>query len=298
MRRVFTYRIPEEFENDTLLSFLKAECYSSPIITHLKRTEKGLLLNGNWARVRDILHKNDILTVTLLETTSSDNIVPVSLPLDIVYEDEDLMVINKPANMPIHPSQNNYDNTLANAVAYYYAQKEVPFVYRCINRLDRDTTGLLVLAKHMYSASLLSDMVKNRLIHREYIAIADGYVDDAGIIDAPIARTKDSTIEREVNFSEGDFARTHYKCLQRKNGYSLVSLKLETGRTHQIRVHMKYIGHPLPGDFLYHPEDHCIDRQALHSYRLSFIHPITKQSLTFTAPLPEDMQAIFQKTTT
>lgn len=293
MRRVFTYRIPEEFENDTLLSFLKAECYSSPIITHLKRTEKGLLLNGNWARVRDILHKNDILTVTLLETTSSDSIVPVSLPLDIVYEDEDLMVINKPANMPIHPSQNNYDNTLANAVAYYYAQKEVPFVYRCINRLDRDTTGLLILAKHMYSASLLSDMVKNRLIHREYIAIADGYVDDAGIIDAPIARTKDSTIEREVNFSEGDFARTHYKCLQRKNGYSLVSLKLETGRTHQIRVHMKYIGHALLGDFLYNPDYTFIGRQALHSHRLTFMHPITKQHLTFTAPLPYDMAKLF-----
>ena len=245
MKRIFTYKIPEEFENSTLLSFLKAECYSSPIITHLKRTENGLLLNGNWARVRDILHENDILTVTLLETASSDNIVPTLLPLDIVYEDDDLMVINKPADMPIHPSQNNYENTLANAVAYYFAQQNIPFVYRCINRLDRDTTGLLILAKHMYSASLLSNMVKNRLIHREYIAIADGDVNDEGIIDAPIARAKDSTIEREVNFDTGDFARTHYKCLKRENGYSLVSLKLETGRTHQIRVHMKYIGHAL-----------------------------------------------------
>lgn len=293
MKRIFTYTIPEEFENSTLLSFLKAECYSTPIITHLKRTEKGLLLNGNWARVRDILHKGDILTVTLLETASSDNIVPVPLPLDIIYEDEDLMVVNKPANMPIHPSQNNYDNTLANATAYYFKQKNIPFVYRCINRLDRDTTGLLILAKHMYSASLLSDMVKNRLIHREYIAIADGNVDDAGLIDAPIARAKDSTIEREVNFTDGDFARTHYKCLKRRNGYSLVSLKLETGRTHQIRVHMKYIGHALLGDFLYNPDYTFIKRQALHSYRLTFVQPITKQQLTFTAPLPPDMANLF-----
>ena len=293
MKRIFTYRIPEEFENCTLLSFLKAECYSSPIITHLKRTENGILLNGCWARVWDILHKNDILTITLLETDSSDNIVPVPLPLNIIYEDEDLMVINKPADMPIHPSQNNYENTLANAVAYYFSQQGIPFVYRCINRLDRDTTGLLILAKHMYSASLLSDMVKNRFIHREYIAIADGNVNDEGIIDAPIARVKDSTIEREVNFTDGDFARTHYKCLKRKNGYSLVSLKLETGRTHQIRVHMKYIGHALLGDFLYNPDYTFMKRQALHSYRLTFTHPITKEKLTFTAPLPPDMEKLF-----
>lgn len=293
MKRIFSYTIPEEFENSTLLSFLKAECYSSPVITHLKRTENGILLNGCWARVRDILHKNDILTITLLETTSSEHIVPIPLPLNIIYEDEDLMVINKPADMPIHPSQNNYENTLANAVAYYFDQKGIPFVYRCINRLDRDTTGLLILAKHMYSASLLSDMVKNRLIHREYIAIADGNVEDEGLIDAPIARTKESTIEREVNFESGDFARTHYKCLQRKNGYSLVSLKLETGRTHQIRVHMKYIGHALLGDFLYNPDYTFIGRQALHSYRLTFTHPITKEELEFTAPLPPDMKRLF-----
>ena len=136
-------------------------------------------------------------------------------------------------------------------------------------------------------------MVKNRLIHREYIAIADGDVNDEGIIDAPIARAKDSTIEREVNFDTGDFARTHYKCLKRENGYSLVSLKLETGRTHQIRVHMKYIGHALLGDFLYNPDYTFMKRQALHSYRLTFTHPITKEKLTFTAPLPPDMKRLF-----
>ncbi|WP_461811832.1 RluA family pseudouridine synthase [Faecalimonas sp.] len=293
MKRIFTYKIPAEFEHNTLLSFLKAEYYSSPIIRHLKQTENGILLNGNWARVGDILHEDDLLTITLLETCSSQHIVPVPLPLNIVYEDDDLMVINKPANMPIHPSQNNYENTLANAVAHYFNQKGVPFVYRCINRLDRDTTGLLIIAKHMYSASLLSNMVKNRSIHREYLAIADGNVNDEGIIEAPIARVQSSTIEREVNFVDGDFARTCYKCLKKENGYSLVSLKLETGRTHQIRVHMKYIGHALLGDFLYNPDYTFINRQALHSYRLTFMHPLTKESLTFTAPLPPDMSRLF-----
>ena len=292
MKRILTYTIQEEYDNCTLLSFLKSMHYSSPVITHLKRTENGILLNGAWGRVRDLIHTDDILTITIVETEGSANIVPSPLPLSIVYEDEDLMIINKSSDMPIHPSQGNYENTLANAVAYYYAQKNEPFVYRCINRLDRDTTGLLILAKHMYSASILSDMVKNRQIHREYLAIASGKVDKEGVIEAPIGRVDGSTIEREVR-EDGEYAKTNYKCIKYKNGYSLVSLKLETGRTHQIRVHMKYIGHPLPGDFLYHPDYSVIGRQALHSYKLSFSHPVTGKAMDFTAPLPPDMKKIF-----
>lgn len=293
MKRIFTYNISRECDGETILSYLKTKQYSSQIITHLKRTENGILLNGVWGRVRDVLQENDILTITLIESESSENIVPTPLPLDIVYEDDDLMVINKTSDMPIHPSQGNYDNTLANAVAYHYAQKGDKFVYRCINRLDRDTTGLLILAKHMYSASLLSNMVQNREIHREYLAIASGLVPEAGIIEAPIGRVDGSTIERQVDELHGDYACTHYKRLAYKNGYSLVSLKLDTGRTHQIRVHMKHMGHPLPGDFLYNPDYSVIQRQALHSHRLQFVHPITGEHLEFLAELPEDMTAIF-----
>jgi len=292
MKRILTYTIPPEFEEMPLLSFLKAKQYSSQIITHLKRTENGIVLNGIWGRVKDILHTNDILTITLMEMESSENIVPSALPLDIVYEDEDLMVINKASDMPIHPSQGNYNNTLANAVAYHYAQKGEHFVYRCINRLDRDTTGLLILAKHMYSASLLSNMVQSREIHREYLAIASGLVPEKGVIEAPIGRVDGSTIERHVDMEHGDYACTHYKRIAYKNGHSLVSLKLDTGRTHQIRVHMKYIGHPLPGDFLYNPDYSVIQRQALHSHRLQFVHPISGQDMVFQAKLPADMTAI------
>lgn len=290
MMRIFHYTIPSEHHGSTLLAFLKSKSWSTPVITHLKRTENGILLNGIWGRVRDILQEGDVLTINLIERESSENIVPSNLPFDIVYEDEDLMVINKPAGMPIHPSQGNYDNTLANAVSYYYQQKQETFVYRCINRLDRDTTGLLILAKHMYSASLLSDMVKNREIHREYLAIATGEVPLSGTIEAPIGRVDGSTIERQVDELHGDYACTHYRRIAYKNGYSLVSLKLETGRTHQIRVHMKYIGHPLPGDFLYNPDYSVIKRQALHSYRLEFAHPISGVPMSFTAELPEDMR--------
>ena len=292
MKRIFQYTISPAFEGETIQSYLKYLNYSSQIITHLKRTKNGILLNGIWGRVRDILHENDILTITLIETESSENIVATELPLDIVYEDEDLMIINKAADTPIHPSQGNYDNTLANAVAYHFQQKRETFVYRCINRLDRDTTGLLILAKHMYSASLLSEMVQNREIHREYLAIASGFVPDQGIIEAPIGRVDGSTIERQVDFQNGDYACTHYKRIDFQNGYSLVSLKLATGRTHQIRVHMKHIGHPLPGDFLYNPDYSVIQRQALHSHRLEFLHPITHKKMEFTAPLPEDMNSI------
>ena len=294
MKRIFNYTIPTEYDGRTLLSFLKEKHFSAPVITHLKRTENGILLNGVWGRVRDILHTNDILTINLIESEVSENIVPTNLPLDIVYEDEDILIINKRSNTPIHPSQGNYDNTLANAVAYYFREKEEAFTYRCINRLDRDTTGLLILAKHMHSASILSNMVQKREIHREYLAIATGKVPQEGTIVAPIARVDGSTIERCVNEENGEYACTHYKTLMNKNGYSLVSLKLETGRTHQIRVHMKHIEHPLPGDFLYNPDYTVINRQALHSHKLSFKHPITGEMMEIIAELPDDMKKIIE----
>ena len=195
--------------------------------------------------------------------------------------------------MPTHPSMDNYDNTLANAVLMYYQKQGIPFTFRCLNRLDRDTTGLTVIAKNALSSALLSSAIRTRQIHRSYLAIVSGITPESGTIDAPIARKDSSVIEREVNFSSGERAVTHFRRLAERNGLSLVLLTLETGRTHQIRVHMKYIGHPLIGDFLYHPDFRQIDRQALHAARLSFLHPIKKEPLVFTAPLPPDMQALF-----
>ena len=220
--------------------------------------------------------------------------MPAPLPFEIVYEDEDLLVINKPADMPIHPSFQNHGNTLADALTWHYQQQGKEFVYRCINRLDRDTTGLLIVARHQLSASILSDMVRKREIHREYLAIVEGIPPEKGTISAPIGRKEGSAILREVNFETGEPARTHFTRLETRNGLSLVSLKLETGRTHQIRVHMAYIGCPLIGDYLYYPDHTRINRQALHSYRLSFLHPITGKALSFTAPLPEDMKRAFR----
>lgn len=208
--------------------------------------------------------------------------------------------------MPVHPSIGNYENTLANAVAWYFQQQNIPFVFRCINRLDRDTTGLLILAKNMLSGAILSDQMKKREIHRIYLAITEGKTDPAGTINRPIGRADQSLILRQVDLDKGDPACTHYlqKCWHPKtfypatlsvpqDGLSLVQLQLETGRTHQIRVHMTSIGHPLIGDTLYNPETALLARQALHSYRLAFTHPVTGVPLEFTSSLPADMAELF-----
>ncbi|MFI3208491.1 MAG: RluA family pseudouridine synthase [Eubacteriales bacterium] len=296
MNRIFTYYIDKDLSiNTTILDYLKSLRYSQGLIAHLKRTPNGIQKNGTWAYVRDSLKIGDTLTISLEEQETSEAILPVNLPLEIIYEDQDLMIINKAANMPIHPSQGNHENTLANAVAWYYKTLNRPFIYRCINRLDRDTTGLLILAKNAYSAALLSNMVGSREIHREYLAIVTGELPNSGQIIAPIGRVDGSTIEREVR-EDGDYACTNYKKIQYENGYTLASITLETGRTHQIRVHMKSIGHPLPGDFLYYPNYDKICRQALHSHRLKFVHPITQENLSFTSSLPDDMASFFSST--
>lgn len=293
MVRIFDYFIDSKYENRTILDFLKAHGYSHSILVHLKKTKNSILLNEKWEYVTTLLHTKDHLRIRLEELDGSIGITPTAIPLSICYEDEDILVVNKPSGMPVHPSQGHYENTLANAVCGYYASQGISYTFRCVNRIDKDTTGLVILAKHMLSSAILNQDVAKRKIHREYLAIADGMVPENGTIDAPIARKNDSTIERQVDFEQGETAITHYHRLAFRDGLSLLSLHLETGRTHQIRVHMKYLGHPLIGDFLYHPENTKIKRQALHSYRLQFNHPITGSPMDFSAPLPEDMAALF-----
>lgn len=293
MKRILTYTITSEYENRSVHDYLSHMGYSHAVFVLLKKTPRSILVNGTWYYVNDLLHAGDTLTVTIDEPGGSLQILPVALPLAIVYEDEDILIVNKPDGMPVHPSIHNYDNTLANAVVDYYEKKGCTYTFRCVNRLDKDTTGLTILAKHCLSSAVLSRQMTERTIQRTYLAIVEGMTDTCGTIDAPIARKEDSAILRCVDPVHGESAVTHYRRLAFCNGLSLLELHLDTGRTHQIRVHMQSIGHPLIGDFLYNPDFSKIKRQALHSCRLDFCHPINGQMLTFCAPLPSDMQQLF-----
>lgn len=293
MNRTIEYKIDSDSDSLRVEQYLKRKGYSSQNISAIKRMPQSVLVNNRHYYMRDQLKAGDTLIIQIHETKCSQNIPPVKLPLSIIYEDEDLIVLNKPAGMPTHPSINNYTNSLANALAWYYMEQKKPFIFRCCNRLDRDTSGITVAAKHLVSGSILSRKACCRQIHREYLAIVRGHViPKSGTICAPLGRKPGTIIERTVDFEHGETAVTHYKVINEANGHSLVSLCLETGRTHQIRIHMKYLGFPLIGDYLYNPDMEYIERQALHSHRVSFTHPITGQWMEFTSDLPDDMKKV------
>ncbi len=295
MSRTLTWTVGPLCEGLTVEQFLRARGCSHHVLVHLKQTERGILLGGSRAYTSQKLNAGDELTIQITEDQPSAGILPVRLPLDIVYEDEDLLVVNKPSGMPVHPSVHNYENTLANALMYYFTARNIPFVFRCINRLDRDTSGLLIIARHGLSGAVLSEMSAARQIHREYLAVVEGILPESGTIDAPIARLEGSALMRCVDRERGQRAVTHFRRLAVCPPLSLASITLETGRTHQIRVHMSHIGHPLAGDFLYNPGSAApISRQALHSHRLEFAHPVTGEPLSFTCEMPSDMQNLIR----
>ena len=296
MDKILTYTITSQEAGMQVLEFLRSKGFSRHILTSMKPDKEALLVNGVRAGGRSILKEGDFFRVRVMETATTEGIVPASLPLNILYEDEDILVLNKPSDMPVHPSIGNYTNTLANAAAFYFQERGEFCPFRCINRLDRDTSGLTIVSKHLVSGSILSDMTKYREVHREYLAIARGSVTPSeGTIQAPLGRKEGTIIERTVDWEHGEDAVTHYKVVKEANGHSLVSLRLETGRTHQIRIHMKYLGYPLIGDYLYNPDMEYMTRQALHSHHMEFTHPITGEHMSFTAPLPEDMARVMQE---
>ena len=289
MIRTLTYTVTEEEAGVSLLEWLRDKGCSRQVLAHLKNT-KGLFKNGERPFAKEPVRSGDQIKLRLTEEAGSEGIVPVCLPFSVVYEDEDLLVIDKPAGLPVHPSINHYENTLANGVMWRCQQTGEPFPFRCINRLDAGTTGLLIIAKNMFSAAVLYSAMKKRKIKRTYLAVASGEIRKPGTVDLPIGRVSDSVIERCIDPEHGERAVTHYEPLAYGNGCTLLKLQLETGRTHQIRVHMKAIGHPLAGDYLYAPEDCSAERPLLHSRSLEFTHPVTGEQMKLTAELPEDMK--------
>lgn len=290
MERIFTYTAEENYIGENIKTLLKQKFkMSSSLISSLKRAEDGILVNGEKKYVNYIIQKGDYVKLTMREEGSSENIVSVEMPLDIVYEDEDVIIINKPPHLPTHPSAGHYDDTLANGLAYYFKHNGGERVFRAVNRLDKDTSGLMAVAKNAYTHARLCDEINSGELTRKYTAIVCGSLEKDGTVDAPIGRAHDSTIERIVR-PDGQRAVTHYSVIKSFGNYTLINLELETGRTHQIRVHMAHIGHPLLGDWLYGTEDKDLfSRTALHSSYIRLIHPVTGENLEFNADMAEDM---------
>lgn len=285
-----TYKVNNKMSiNDILVKEYKM---STRLKTRLINN-KLVFLNGKFVDTRTIVNKGDIVTVVLDYNEDNSNIKPTKMNLNIIYEDEHLLLINKPAGIPVHPSILHFKDSLSNGVKWYYDSINLNKKIRAVNRLDLNTSGLVLFAKNKYIQESLIKQMNNKIFKKTYLAIVAGKLPKStGTINLPIARKDNSIIERCVS-PVGQNAITKYKVLQEFDNYSLVECTLETGRTHQIRVHMANIGHPLIGDTLYNPNPgNIINRQALHSYKMEFIHPILNKKMELAAPIPNDFKIL------
>lgn len=263
--------------------------FSSRLVTKLIKT-KQIFKNHLIADTRSYVQSGDIIVVDFSFEEDNSNIVPTKMNLSILYEDDWFLVIDKPSGMAIHPSCLHYDDSLSNGVRYYFDSIGLKKKIRPVNRLDFNTSGLVIFAKCEYIQESFSRQMAHGIFQKEYLCLVEGFLDEKkGTIDLPIARKPNSIIERCID-KDGQKSITHYEVLQEFSNYSLVQCQLQTGRTHQIRVHMKAIRHPILGDTLYGSSSNLIQRQALHSYKIKCIHPVTKKDLTFIAVMPEDMK--------
>lgn len=282
------FTVPQECDGTLLGAFLhKTKSVSQRIIRNAKRTDGGITADGVHIRTIDTVRAGQ--TIKILLPKPQCDMQPEDIPLDIVYEDEHYLLINKDSNMPVHPTSSiHVTDTMANGVAYYMRRCGDLFSISIVNRLDKDTSGLVLIAKNAYAAENAAKTAR-----KKYFAVCSGELRQSGRIDAPIARCGDSIITRCVDES-GARAVTNYEPLKIANGRTLAAIRLETGRTHQIRVHFSYIGHSLEGDDLYGGSLDNISRQALHCGELSFYHPMLEKRLEFSSPLPEDMARLIE----
>ena len=279
--RELTFIINEKENGIKIRDYLRNFGVSSSLLTKLKNTENGITKNGVFAKAIETLSNGDILKIRIENSGHMPS--PAKMDIEVCYEDEDILVLNKPAFMPVHESLNHRGDTLSNFVSYYLNEDTA---FRAVFRLDRDTSGLILIAKHELAASKLAGKIK-----KDYYAVAEGEISEGGTIDLPIARCGESIIKRKVS-ENGETAITHYQPLSVKNSNTLLKINLETGRTHQIRVHFSHIGHPLLGDELYAGNTGLINRQALHCKTIYFTHPISGKEMVIYSNFPEDIKKL------
>lgn len=282
------WEVKKEHDGLLLREFLNLMELSKRALTDIKFQGGTILVNDEEKTVRTIVKEHDLVTVFFPIEKPSEELVAQAVPFEIVYEDEALLVVNKHPGISSIPSREHPSGTLANGILHYYQQIGLHSTIHIVTRLDKDTSGLMLIAKNRYVHYLFS---KHELkgVNRKYKAIVHGKMNEStGVINARIARKSDSIIEREVS-EDGQEAITYFQVVQQFEDFSIVELQLETGRTHQIRVHMSSIHHPLIGDDLYGGSTNTLKRQALHSYFLSFVHPINKNEISFEIDLPEDL---------
>lgn len=264
-------------------------------ISQAKFRENGILVNGTQVRVTAMLHPGDVVSILLEEEmTGSAHLNVYEYPLEILYEDEDILAVNKPAGMVVHPSHGHYQDTLSNAIAFHYKKQGVRMKIRSIGRLDKDTSGIVLFAKNQTAAARLFVQKQTGIFQKTYLALIQGTLEhERGSIRTPLERDTE-TLMKMKTASKGLTAVTHYQIWKPHGDYTAVLLHLETGRTHQIRVHMASIGHPLLGDCLYHPEadTSLMNRTALHAMCCSFVQPFTDEKITVKAAIPKDMDRL------
>ena len=287
------FLIGAEQSGKLVRDFLKKQGISAALMAKLKRHEQGILLNGTRVTVRATLKAGDVLTLAIEDEQGNEKIVPLAKEVETVLETDDFVAVNKPPFMPTHPSHGHYDDTLANALVWRYGERFRP---RFINRLDRNTSGLVLVAKHHLSATRLASAMAAGEIKKVYYAIACGVIERETVLKTGIRRQNESVLTREVcEIGEGDLAITHIVPLATNGSLTLLRLAPETGRTHQLRVHTAYLGAPLLGDEFYGTPDARLPRHALHAAKMTFPHPVTGDILEITAPTPTDMAALIEK---
>lgn len=297
MSRRLELPIGPELAGQTVRTLLRRELsLSGTVLRRVKWLEDGILLDGTRVSVRAVVQEGQTLSVRIGDTEIKSDILPASGPLDIVFEDDDLLVLNKAPGVPVHPGPGHYDDTIGNFLLSYYEKSGILADFHPVHRLDKGTSGLMIVAKHAHAQDQLRCQLHTDQFRRTYLAVCEGVPEPpSGTVDAPLGRVPDSLIQQEVR-PDGLPARTHYETRTVCQGRALLRLVLETGRTHQIRVHMAWLGHPLTGDFLYGAEaPELISRPALHSAELAFRHPITGEQMNFSQPMPEDMRRLTVK---